>query len=589
MYNKFLKFASMVLLLCSFLVGQEESAELIKDIDEKFRKALIDTNPKTSIEKYKEMIAILSTLPKSIKSLKLSSIEATPKHFCAMFSSIISLKLYELARYSEAIEYIENTLDLLFTLDNRSEIDVANCYQLLGLVYISLDNQEKAIASIKEALNRFNKLPKVDTVRSGIATSHSNLGLALYHLKNYEGMLKKYEESLQIYKSVNNSEVNIATCYHYIGQAHLENAKNGLDKDGLSKAYEKNETALQIRKIKDKNNLAFSYKAKAAILAYKAKVENVSSTEKINEIMDNIRLAVAEFERLYKNNPQHPELATAYNDIGTLLVTEVGTVDACKEGLKYHQKALGIYNQVYKSMDFTHPNVATSQINIAIALFHLGRFKDAKEMTEKSYEASKKLFEIRWSALQTRLKIRHDEEYFDRCLAVFLSLSKEFPSQEILSKYLSAVVYHKNVVTRVLSLERKIAETVKDDAKLQEVYRDYQAKLRDFIERSYDEKDTNFDNVIKEKERLEARLSKEIRGILGETIPNVNPAQIQEKISNNTAILEYVKYFNHNHKKNWLGVFVIRKEKIEFFPLGNNQDIRDQIEVFRKTFNQREI
>ena len=83
--------------------------------------------------------------------------------------------------------------------------------------------------------------------------------------------------------------------------------------------------------------------------------------------------------RLQTLGPQHPDVATSYNNLATVL-RQQGDLKQAKE---YHERALDIRLQ---TLGPQHPDVATSYGNIATVLGHQGDLKQAKEYHERALD-----------------------------------------------------------------------------------------------------------------------------------------------------------------------------------------------------------
>ena len=75
--------------------------------------------------------------------------------------------------------------------------------------------------------------------------------------------------------------------------------------------------------------------------------------------------------------PQHPDVASSYNNVATVLRVQ-GDLKQAKE---YHERALPIRLQ---TLGPQHPKVAASYSNVALVLGDQGDLKQAKEYHERA-------------------------------------------------------------------------------------------------------------------------------------------------------------------------------------------------------------
>lgn len=117
--------------------------------------------------------------------------------------------------YDRAIEYIIKA-KLNYEKANYEEGNAWSAY-LLGRIYLDLNDAEKALVNVREALKVYHKLAAVDGNKSGLAMCYEQLGLIYVELGNFEEARKNVEQS-RIIQSENKSVYGMSNVYKDLGR-----------------------------------------------------------------------------------------------------------------------------------------------------------------------------------------------------------------------------------------------------------------------------------------------------------------------------------------------------------------------------------
>jgi len=160
--------------------------------------------------------------------------------------------IYETQRdYSKALEYFENALKISTKLDDKKEM--ADVYDNIGSVYQKIGSEpsdtigedqrmkyySKAISNFEKSLPLYNEI----SFKKGMANTYNKIGLVNLSLKNYDNALSYFEKSLEIYKELGDkyelSKTNLNIGKYYNGIKSYSKALKNL-KQALTIAEELN-------------------------------------------------------------------------------------------------------------------------------------------------------------------------------------------------------------------------------------------------------------------------------------------------------------------------------------------------------------
>jgi tetratricopeptide (TPR) repeat protein len=100
--------------------------------------------------------------------------------------------------YKKALEYINKAVENAFA--NRDSLGIANSYNIKGIIWINLGENDKAVASLDSAVNWQKRIGN----KLGLASSLGNMAVLYHQLGNYKRALECNYECLEIYEKLNN-------------------------------------------------------------------------------------------------------------------------------------------------------------------------------------------------------------------------------------------------------------------------------------------------------------------------------------------------------------------------------------------------
>ncbi|CAF0875137.1 unnamed protein product [Adineta steineri] len=260
----------------------------------------------------------------------------------------------------EAIKFLEQAIKIRQETLPSHHPDLAKSYNQIGLTYCNIGEYEKAISSLKKALE-INQL--IPTNHLDLAKSYNNIGLVYYVMGECEKALPYYEKSLEIYeKSLPPIHPDLAGSYNNIG----------LVCDGIgeySKALSYCEKALEIHQKSLPSNhpeLGNCYNNIGLAYYHMREYSNaISNYEKDLEIQKESQLS------------NHPNLAKSYDNIGKAY----GGMGQYSKQLQLHEKALEIRQQ---SLPLNHPDLAQSFNSIGTVYVSMNDYSKALPFFERA-------------------------------------------------------------------------------------------------------------------------------------------------------------------------------------------------------------
>jgi len=140
-----------------------------------------------------------------------------------------SLKRYEEAiqNYSKAIEYSEKVNNLT---KNKYIDDLFDCYNSIGMVYLSMEEFDKAHEVLKKLFDKIYKEYKEERNITWIpyeANLQNTIGQLFWHKKEYENAEKHYKKATNLYKKFNFMQINpydadLAMVYNNLGVLYAD-------------------------------------------------------------------------------------------------------------------------------------------------------------------------------------------------------------------------------------------------------------------------------------------------------------------------------------------------------------------------------
>ena len=253
--------------------------------------------------------------------------------------------------FAEKAIAISNSIDFL-SVDSLSQLQ-ANAYNALGICYVIIGNENKAISSFNKILKLYTSLK--DTI--GIANTYNNLGNAYYYFSNYEKSLSNYLKALELNELIKD-DYGIAKNTGNIGNIYEKLNQN---EKALSYYFQSLKTN---EKIDNPVSVANVYMNIGLIY------HNINN-DSLNIVYQ--QKAVEIFANLNRNM----ELGKAYNNLAVSYEAQNDFTQALtfnKKALKKREEVGDIYGQTI------------SIHNIGYCNYRLGNYKEAILNFEQSLE-----------------------------------------------------------------------------------------------------------------------------------------------------------------------------------------------------------
>ena len=277
--------------------------------------------------------------------------------------------LYEHAYYDRAIELYERSLVILEHLEGDNQIEIADCYNNLGVVYGSVRNQSRALYCLEKTKIIRDKVFGME--HPLMAETYVNLGNYYLREKDYEQALSYYKNAEEIFNNIiDDDDCSITTVWQNLGVVY---GRQGNFK--MAQVYCKN--ALKVRLVADGEMHLSTASAYWALSWLYGKMDENDG------VLENAEKAL----RIYKEclGENHPSTASCYNRIGVAY----GKKEEYRRALDSFDKALQIRKRIYGDH---HTATASSLMNLGEAYKDLGDYSKALECYEKSssiYESLK--------------------------------------------------------------------------------------------------------------------------------------------------------------------------------------------------------
>ena len=318
-------------------------------------------------------------------------------------------------KYDDANELLNKNLSLVLKVFGENNLEAAQCYHVLGVVYWAKEDYPNSITFHKKALDI--RLHLLGEENSQVASSYNNLGIDFNEMGDRDKALEYYGKSLAIDLKVNTDEPSLAKAYNNVGNVYL-------DKDDYDKALEYHQKALSIRlRVHGEINpyTADSYENIGII--YGQKAEYHKALEYFNKSL-SIRIQVF--------GASHPWVAESYNELAncyyymgildTALQDSRKSLDLLKNfSGERKREILNIYTvigKIYEEMGDYHS--ASENLNRVISLAN----QDYGEKNLYSGVAYKRLAEV------NELGHNYDDALF-YCQKALISLVKSFKDKSI--------------------------------------------------------------------------------------------------------------------------------------------------------------
>ena len=308
-------------------------------------------------------------------------------------------------QYKEANSFYHASLRIRQKILPPEHVDLAACYNGIGLVYEKMDEYEKALLSCQKATEIYKKsLPPNHPL---LAVCKSNIGRMYDQLGEYSQSILAYKRALKIYQNISPERSSeIIHIYNNIGLIYEK-----IDDNEKAVPYLEKSLAAQEKTLPSNhpdlgyayNHLAFVYeklKRYSTALSYYEKSLKIyqehlpTDHADLAVLHENIGLlycqrhdymtALSFFQNgheIYRKirPPNHPDLAASYTCQGTIY-EEIGKYS---KALLYYKKAFEIYQNI---QPLNYLDLATSYSNIGSVYSLLSEYPTALSCYEKALQ-----------------------------------------------------------------------------------------------------------------------------------------------------------------------------------------------------------
>ncbi|CAB9531235.1 Kinesin light chain [Seminavis robusta] len=303
----------------------------------------------------------------------------------ALSLSIIGIILYSKGDYDASLEAHERALKIRQSALGKNHLDTATSHRQIGaaleakgLYQQSLDEHRKALAIRRAQLKGEN--------HEAIGESYGSISSVMEEMGDYDSAIEHCRKAIAIRETCNgHNHPDTASLYGILGSQLFNkgNYDGALEETRKALAIEENilgkdhtDTAASI------NNIGMILKAKGdlegALVEYERALAVFESYQrKYPEALEAYRKGLKIKQAVL--GPDHPDVATSYNNIGSVL-HEMGRFD---EAVEEHKKALKIREEVYGA---NHYKLVGSYNNIGGALQSKGDYEGALDALRTSLD-----------------------------------------------------------------------------------------------------------------------------------------------------------------------------------------------------------
>ena len=368
-YRLLVTYVLSLLFLVSFYANANQTDSLIQDLTKLKGKEKVDALNQVCWElKYSNLDKAFSYGAESAVLAKKEDYEEGLSEALFNLAVVNSIK----GDFNASSEYANKAIRIYSKVENL--VDVAKCWNVIGLNEKSLGNYSEAIKYFKKAFNVFDLAGDINY----LLKVEGNIAIVHYFLGNQDSALISYEKIIEYSKMNNNADLenankfNAAIIYSELGH--------------YTKAFQLLFEALEYwEQIEDKREIANAYNTIAStyngLEMYDEAISAVKHSIGINRLLKIDRDIAFNFNTLanaYKNiglrdsafHYYHQALniyqklgiktsGTIYNNLGTIYLNEGNT----SEAKSYFQKAMELDSSIDKSGE------------IALYQYNLGRCK----------------------------------------------------------------------------------------------------------------------------------------------------------------------------------------------------------------------
>ncbi|HSD64977.1 MAG TPA: tetratricopeptide repeat protein [Ignavibacteriaceae bacterium] len=380
--------------------------------------------------------------------------------FCEKYISCenkMGWNLMMLGKYDEADDLLNKALSLGLKVLGENNLEVAQCYHVIGVVYWGKEDFLTSIDYHKKALDiRLRLLGEENTQ---VASTYNNLGIDYNEIEDNDKSLEYYKKALAIDLKKNSDETALAKTYNNIGNVYLH-------KDDYDKGLEYHQKALSIRlRLLGENNpyTADSYENIGII--YGQKDEYQKALEYFNRSL-SIRIHVF--------GASHPWVAESYNELANCYYY-MGVLDTalqyCRKSLDILKNYSGIRNQ----------EILNAYINMGKIYKDKRDFLSASEYFNKALSLStdlygeKNLFSgVAYKRLAELNELRHNyNDALASCQKALISLVNSFHDNSINSNPPLTGIVSEIELLNTLSLKARILNELSDSTGIEDLSMSY--------------------------------------------------------------------------------------------------------------------
>lgn len=477
--------------------------------------------------------------------------------------------------YDRALEYLNAALKIrkdVLTADEHQ--DIAEIYCLLGNLYLSMSKYPEALIYGFRALRIREKVLRADHPDVGL--SFKEISRIYDRLRDYPKSLDYQERALKIYlKAYGADSPKTAELYNELGTTY----------DALSD----NEKALeyQIRALTiDEKKLAAEHPSIAFIccdIAYSYDNQH----NPLKAIQYNFR-ALDIMEKVF--GPEHPNVFPIWNLFGRIYY-EMGKF---QEALQCCNHLLDIQLKAY---DYEQPAFIDTYAHITLLHYeqqNADMIIYAKKLMEAIVRGNFSVFYIPQEKLRLNL-LNNRRKAASLCFSVVFSEAAQFNESDLYAFELGT----KNLVAEASFMQSSMASRDKTSEYaekysalkgLQNLYAKY--SLEGFPKSL---KREDLERQILDGEIALAPYYRTIDFKLH--MQQATPGAVQKKLPDHAALLEYGRYYHFSkepvtQEQTGAGeryfVFIVRKDSIRLFELGDNRKIDELIEQVRLQLTKKE-
>eukprot|EP00058_Branchiostoma_floridae_P021704 XP_002607194.1 hypothetical protein BRAFLDRAFT_68009 [Branchiostoma floridae] len=281
----------------------------------------------------------------------------------------------------KAMTYYEEALKMLEDIhDGKAHLDIAIVLNNIGATCNNMDEHRKARSHLEKSLEMFQRGPGAAHPR--IVDTLNNLGIALCHLGDHEEAIKYLDEAVQLQKQILMDICGVSTANSMAKTAtficNLAEAYTGLK--NYEKALGYFEQSLQMFQIiynSEPTHPYITYTLRRMGFVWRGRGNQSRVVDYFQQVLERIQII---------NGTAHPCTVPTLNSIGTALLG----LGKKREAIDYFEKGLKIQRDIYGQRAENHA-IVTSLALLAKAWRDLGDDRKASGYGSEARRMEKKL------------------------------------------------------------------------------------------------------------------------------------------------------------------------------------------------------